>query len=110
MVVRARRLFGPTTPSAGATSSVYTVPAGRTALFTGVWVVLAGAGTGAVLFRVNSSTAGSVAFVTATGALVQAVVLVNYRLNPGDELFVTVPASVTCIVTGAGSLLDGAPA
>jgi hypothetical protein len=94
--------------TAGTTSTVYTVPAARTAVFRLLILSLTGTGTGNVVTRINSSSANPL-LVTAAAATPIRDQASDVVLNPGDTLQITVPASVVCYVSGFGSLLDGAP-
>lgn len=109
MAVRSRRLFGPTVHSGASTNSVYTVPALRTAVVTYLNVFLSGAGTGNVLLRLNSTTGGTQHLTSYGGGAQTLRWMEDARLNPGDELFIVLPASVSSTITGYGGLLDGEP-
>lgn len=109
MAVRSRRLFGPATVTAGTTGTVYTVPAGRTAVFRLVTVRTTGTGTAEVLFRINSTVAGGFFGLIPAGVAQSVELLHDLVLDPADFLAVTAPANVTVQISGFGSLLDGAP-
>jgi hypothetical protein len=108
MTVRSRRIFGPTAVTSATAVSLYTVPAGRTAVFRLIMIVMTSGAGGNVALRINSSTGNNVFFATITvGA--PAEVLNDLVLNPGDVLWAVIPASHTVTFTGCGSLLDGEP-
>lgn len=110
MAVRSRRLWGPTNMGTNATVTLYSVPAGRTAVIRTITVANGSATTaGTIRFGINSSSS------TARILEGQAVPLGDtfiwdhwLALDPGDDLIgVSVGVSLRC--TGFGALLLGEP-
>lgn len=109
MAVRSRRFFGPTSVT-NQTTTLYTVPSGRTARFSLITVHVTGSGTGNGFIRVNFSGSGTVhQFVGQSGGFLNLAILQGLVLNPADVLYCVAPVNVTALVSGFGSLLLGEP-
>lgn len=106
--VRSRRLFGPILVGANP-QTLYTTPAGRTALFRAITCAHSGAAVLTLGVRVNGSGAGTAIWF---GTIAPASTLTlgeEYVLDPGDSLIATAGTLSVVTMAGFGSLLDGAP-
>lgn len=107
--VRSRRFFGPVVLVAATTTLVYTVPAGRTAIFHTVVVINTAVAAGFFDLRVNGTLNVDRAWLVTVPATDSLELFDRIILNPGDTLYARSGVGATMAVSGYGSLLDGAP-
>lgn len=109
-LVRTTRLFGPVGVTNAAPQTIYTVPAGRTAIIRGLWVTNATSGTRKWALTLNGTTSAKqlLNYITLTSQA-------NYQselwwvLNENDVLRgYSDSATVDVILTAFGVLLPGA--
>lgn len=107
--VRSRRFFGPVVLVAATTTLVYTVPAGRTAIFHAIEMMNAGVAAAFIDLRVNGTTSADRFLVASIPAVSNLDLYDRLILNPGDTLYARSGVATTVSILGCGSLLDGAP-
>lgn len=106
MAVRSNRLAGPVSVSGSA--SVFTVPAGRTAIVKQISIVNFGAGSSTVTLYLNGTASGDALDRRSVGAgTTFHVIDIWWVFEPGDVMWVGASAAATVSVHGA--LLEGAP-
>lgn len=106
MAVRSKRLFGPTTVTTAVTT-VFTCPAGYTAVIKNLSLVSAGAIAGDFLLYINGTTAVKLLLkVNVGGGNAVNLAGIFVVLAGGDTLHCTAPAANSTI-TASGALLFG---
>lgn len=110
MAVRSRRLFGPLIVNVTVATTIYTVPAGRTAIIRALYIWNRSDLTNAVgRLHINGSSS-SLRILDLTMAVDETRVYENIVLDPGDTLVWTNPGVAGAyVLAGFGSLLLGAP-
>lgn len=107
--VRSRRFFGPVVLVAATATLLYTVPAGRTAIFHAVLVMNTGIAAAFADLRVNGAANVDRIWLTSVPATETVDLYDRIILGPGDELWGRTAVGATMAMSGYGSLLDGAP-
>lgn len=108
--VRSRRLFGPTQLGAVGATALYTVPAGRTAVFRGISLANVNAAVTEGRVMLNGTTSAFLVWIGTIAAKSSLPVPLELVLDPADVLYgqcVTGGTNIT--FAGFGSLLLGAP-
>lgn len=107
--VRSRLFFGPVVLVAATATVLYTVPAGRTAIFHAILVMNTGVAAAFADLRINGAANVDRVWLHSVPPTETVDLYDRIILNPGDVLWGRSALGATIVMSGYGSLLDGAP-